>query len=182
MSKKLFIVLLVGALPATVLAAGDWKGLTEVWSDVNNWSLPGFFGQDYRQYSVDPNDVAWLGGTYMPVISDGDNTILGFARIRNGSVVTQTGGYNRWNNGSSNYYAMNIFSGATLDMTGGLHESRGPVGLGWRQGPPPSTADGIGTINIWGDGVFAILPNNYSGSFGLDIRDGGSLIDIRDNG
>jgi hypothetical protein len=62
----------VVAMPATALAAIDWIGMTNDWDDIaNNWAGdPDGSGYKTEQANVDPDDVAWLGGTEMPVIDD----------------------------------------------------------------------------------------------------------------
>ena len=180
MLKRILTVAVMLALPVTALAQ-DWKGITTDWDDIaTNWSSnPDAGGAKTAKASFDPGDVAAYGGTQMPTIDDTDNTQWGFARIRNGAVITQTGGVHRWMNGTgTSNWGMNILTGAALNMTGGKHTAD-RVCVGAYNG---GATQGVGTINVWGTGNFRVQVNPYvDGLFALDVR-AGSLIDIRDAG
>ncbi len=180
MLKRMSIVAMLVALPAAALAQ-DWKGITADWDDIaTNWSSnPDGSGWKTEKASFDPGDVAFYGGTQMPVIDDTVDTQWGFARIRNGAVITQTGGLHRWMNGTgAANWGMNILTGAALNMTGGKHTAD-RVCIGAYNG---GATQGVGRINVWGTGSFRVQENPYvAGLLALDIRNG-SFIDIRDQG
>lgn len=187
--KKLLPILLLVVMPVAVMAQ-DWKGLTNDWDALSNWTSNPDPGPPYvktTRISIDPGDVAANGGTFMPLIDDTVNTQWGWARIRNGAVITQTGGSHQFINGTGDtsvtFYMYNSTAAqyTHLDLSGGTHIVNGRLHLGYNG----VNAAGAGTtaINISGAGTLQVLKSPFDNVNLYDMRiNTNSLITIADSG
>jgi len=196
MLKRFVVVAIVAALPATVMAV-EWTGLVDsTWdyaSQSGNWDGdPETGGFDTTEARVHMGEWGDPDPPYMPVIGPGNFTQWGYGNIRNSAVVTQTGGYHEWVNGSGTWASLSLHnetwwsassatSGdyttpATIHMTGGVHVVNGNCSIGYQD----MSDEGPGLLEIWGDGVFQITVSEWHGTALLIASD--SLIDIRDSG
>lgn len=183
MLNRLMVAAGVLVLP-TVVFAQDWKGLTADWAALTNWTSNPVNQFQTIRVSIDPADMTANGGTFMPVIDSSHNTTYGMARIRNGAVITQTGGFHKWANGSGDGTASAWLLGAagkttTLNISGGTHEVDGRFNIGYNNLTP--NAAGNAAVNISGTGTLTVLPYSWGNAYDLNINTN-SLMTISDSG
>jgi hypothetical protein len=154
---------------------GDWLGYTTDWGNTGNWSG----GENEfltAKWSIDPGDAA---GGNMPTISAGNDTVGGWARIRNGSVITQTGGSHQWLNGTGgNNTSMYIYNGGQWNISGGSLQIDGVLNLGYNQYVSSPSSNGTEAVNISGTGVVSVLYNLGDSSNPYDININPSVVGI----
>lgn len=180
MLRRMAVMAVLLALP-TMAVGQDWKGYTNDWSDPANWSGDVTGGGFYtNRSSIDPGDMA--PGGVMPVIADGMSTTHGWARIRNGAVITQTGGFHEWINGTGDSnVSFFTFNNTLVDISGGTHRVFGRANIGYNGVNPSNT--GTNEVRISGTGVFEVQKPFYQNVQLYDLNiNTNSRISIADAG